>query len=303
MQVKSPINPNNKLVPFLQCKDFTVSHETFTLLLDKESELLITSPQPKESELAKYYESPEYISHTDSTKTLIDRLYQTVKKYAIAKKVRLVKKYIHDKNDAISLLDIGCGTGDFLKVCSDKGFKVSGVEPNDKARNLALNKLNAILIENSIYEFSNTQKYDVITMWHVLEHVPDLNKNIIALKSLLKPNGILIIAVPNYKSFDANYYKAFWAAYDVPRHLWHFSKQSIEQLFSKINFKVSNILPMKFDSFYVSLLSEKYKTGKSNLTKAFFIGLLSNIKAISSKEYSSQIYVLKNKGNSEIVKN
>ena len=131
-------------------------------------------------------------------------------------------------------------------------------------------------------------------MWHVLEHVPDVEHQIKELKRLLKPNGTIIVAVPNYKSFDAQHYGKFWAAYDVPRHLWHFSKTSIEKLVSREKMKVVKILPMVFDSFYVSLLSEKYKTGKMNFIKAFWIGLRSNVKANSTKEYSSHIYMIKN---------
>ncbi|MCY1240886.1 Methyltransferase domain protein [compost metagenome] len=134
-------------------------------------------------------------------------------------------------------------------------------------------------------------------MWHVLEHVPNLEDQIKELKRLLKPNGSIIIAVPNFKSYDANHYKEFWAAYDVPRHLWHFSKTAIHKLFQKENIELVKILPMKFDSFYVSLLSEKYKTGKMNFVKAFFVGLKSNWKAKRNFEYSSHIYVLKSAKN------
>ena len=131
-------------------------------------------------------------------------------------------------------------------------------------------------------------------MWHVLEHVPNVENQIAQLKRLLKPHGTIFIAVPNFKSYDANYYGNFWAAYDVPRHLWHFSKTAIQKLFAKQNLKLIKILPMILDSFYVSLLSEKYKTGKMNFVKAFYIGLLSNIKAKQNLEYSSHIYVIKN---------
>jgi 2-polyprenyl-3-methyl-5-hydroxy-6-metoxy-1,4-benzoquinol methylase len=300
---KSPINKENALELFLKCKDFTVSNEIFTLLKDKITEILITNPQPKIEDLNKYYESDLYISHTDSNKSFIDKIYQKVKIYAIDKKIKLIKKSsdnIIDKN----ILDIGCGTGAFLSACKKEHLNVVGVEPNKNARVLAKSKLE-ILTSNSnninndypkVYETINAleETFDIITMWHVLEHVPNLEDYINQLKKLLKPNGVLIIAVPNYKSFDASHYKEFWAAYDVPRHLWHFSKKSISLLFKKINMEVIKTIPMKFDSYYVSLLSEKYKTGKSNILKAFFIGWLSNIKAYSTKEYSSLIYIIKN---------
>jgi len=170
------------------------------------------------------------------------------------------------------------------------------VEPNAKAKISAENKLKGAFVSeiySEIIQLNNEKQFDVITLWHVLEHVPNLDEYISTLKKLLKPNGILIVAVPNFKSFDANYYKQFWAAFDVPRHLWHFSKKSIQLLFAKQEMNILKILPMWFDSFYVSLLSEKYKHGKSNFLKAFYIGFLSNLKASRTKEYSSLIYLLK----------
>ncbi|MDY8135328.1 class I SAM-dependent methyltransferase [Aquimarina sp. 2201CG5-10] len=273
---------------FIECKDHTVSEEKFRLLYDIEYDMLVTSPKPNESELGKYYESEDYISHTDGKRNLLERLYQIVKTYSLSKKVDLITK-LNVKPGKI--LDIGSGTGDFLAVAKKKKWEINGVEPNLTARKLAEQK-GVYLQSNSLgYE---PQSFDVITMWHVLEHVPDIQVQIEELKRLLKPNGYLIIAVPNFKSYDAAYYKSFWAAYDVPRHLWHFSKKAIEKLFIKENLKMIKILPMKFDSFYVSLLSEKYKNGKMNYIKAFWIGWYSNMRAKRSKEYSSHIYVLKN---------
>jgi len=297
MKINSPINPNFDLVPFLTCKDYTVSRETFNLLKDKKSDFLITYPQPKEKDLVKYYESEDYISHTDASKSYTDKLYQIAKKYAISKKINLINKVTSKKSLPIKVLDIGCGTGDFLYACSRKGFKVSGIEPNKNAKKLANDKLPNLIFKNSVFDLDADLKYDVITMWHVLEHVPNLNQYILKLKSLLKKDGVLIIAVPNFKSYDAKYYKEFWAAYDVPRHLWHFSKKAISDLFGSVDIKVKQILPMRLDSFYVSLLSEKYKIGRTNFIKPFLIGLRSNFYGMFTKEYSSQIYILKNKNN------
>ena len=285
---KSPIE-NRPLVPFLTCEDYTVSRETFSIYMDKESQLLVTTPRPGDETLSNYYESEDYISHSDSKKTLIDQVYQIVRNYAIKKKVKLVNSFeSSDKN----LLDIGTGTGDFIFACKKDGWCVNGVEPNKKANSLAAGKT-LIKISSDVSELGSEQ-FDVVTMWHVLEHVPDLKSYISILKKLLKPNGTLVVAVPNYKSYDADFYKEFWAAYDVPRHLWHFSRSSIEKLFQYENMKVVKTLPMKFDSYYVSLLSEKYKTGRSNFLKSIFIGLRSNFKAKSTSEYSSLIYIIKN---------
>ena len=282
------MNTPKKIV--LSCIDYTVSNETFDLILDNKLEMLITSPKPKNEELVKYYESENYISHTDAKTSAFDKIYQVVKTYTISKKVKLINGFVLSKK---SVLDIGCGTGDFLVVCQNNSWNISGIEPNISAKTIAESKLN-ITLKSDISQLKK-QTFDVITMWHVLEHVPNLKEYISQLKKLLNPKGTLIIAVPNYKSFDAKHYGKFWAAYDVPRHLWHFSKKSIQLLFKKEKMEVVKILPMKFDSFYVSLLSEKYKTKKSNPIKAFSIGLLSNLKAKKTKEYSSLIYIIQNK--------
>lgn len=275
---------NNK---YIQVKDFSVSGESFSLVLDEELQLLKTSPQPSLENLGSYYESEDYISHTDGARTLFEKVYQIVKRNAIRKKVSLLSKY----NVKGAVLDIGAGTGDFLAEAKKQGWNITGIEPNQKAKEIAISKE---VVFSDALENLKDHSFDVITMWHVLEHVPELDFQLAELKRLLKPNGTIIIAVPNFKSFDAKYYKEFWAAYDVPRHLWHFSKIAIQKLFQRQNMKLFHVKPMWFDSFYVSLLSERYKKGKMNFVKGFFIGFISNCSGILKKEYSSHIYILKN---------
>jgi 2-polyprenyl-3-methyl-5-hydroxy-6-metoxy-1,4-benzoquinol methylase len=253
--------------------------------------MLITSPQPSLDNLGKYYESVDYISHTDSKRSLFEKAYHFVKGIALKNKLKLINSSSSSKG---KLLDIGAGTGDFLLTAKENGWKTIGVEPSEKAKAIAIQKGIQFVVSTQELE---SHSFDVITMWHVLEHVPNLDNQIKELKRLIKPNGTIIIAVPNFKSYDAKYYGKFWAAYDVPIHFWHFSKTAIKLLFEKENIKLEKILPMKFDSFYVSLLSEKYKNGKMNFIKAFWIGLVSNWKAIRSFEFSSHIYVLKNSEN------
>ncbi len=277
------------LEPYLNCMDYTVSNIEFSILIDPKTNLLVTSPRPKDEDLGAYYESEDYISHSDGGKSLFDRLYQLVRNYTLKQKIKLIDSF--DTSEK-TVLDIGAGTGDFLVACQKQGWKVEGVEPSVKANEIASSKLPSNL-KKDIGEFDG-QQYDVITMWHVLEHVPNLTTYISQLKRLLKPDGTLIVAVPNHQSFDAEHYGRFWAAYDVPRHLWHFSQKSIEKLFAKEKMKVVNKLPMKFDSFYVSLLSEKYRHGKMNPLKAFYIGLRSNLEARRTNQYSSLIYIIKN---------
>lgn len=274
---------------FLTVKDYSVSQETFDLYHDETLDMLITHPHPSLDVLGKYYESADYISHTDSKRSLFEKAYHFVKNIALKNKLNLINSYQPSKGQ---ILDIGAGTGEFLAVAGKDGWKTVGVEPSDKAKDIAKSK-GVSFVENTSELESHS--FDVISMWHVLEHVPNLEEQIKELKRLLKPTGTLIVAVPNFKSFDAKHYRHFWAAYDVPIHFWHFSKKAIELLFARENMQLQKVLPMKFDSFYVSLLSEKYKNGKMNFIKAFFIGLQSNLKAMKNMEYSSHIYIIRNK--------
>lgn len=277
---------------FLTVKDYSVSKETFDLYYDETLDMLITHPQPSLDNLGKYYESEDYISHTDNKRSLFEKLYHFIKSIALKNKLNLINSLQLNKG---KILDIGAGTGEFLSVAKNDGWQTIGVEPSDRAKEIAKNKGVSFVEETTELE---NHSFDVISMWHVLEHVPDLDKQIKELKRLLKPTGTLIIAVPNFNSFDAKHYGKFWAAYDVPIHFWHFSKTAIKLLFEKEGMKLEKVLPMKFDSFYVSLLSEKYESGKMNFVSAFLVGLQSNWKAKKNFEYSSHIYILKNKCNS-----
>lgn len=269
---------------FLTCRDYTVSGKEFDLYWNEEKDILKTFPEPSSTELPSYYKSEDYISHTDSSKSITDKIYQKVKNYMLSFKLKLIENYFSSAN----ILDVGAGTGDFLKAAKDKNWNVSGVEPNSKARSLASKK--GIELSASLENFEN-ERFDVITLWHVLEHLPDLENKIEKFYSLLQSDGVILIAVPNFKSYDAKYYKKYWAAYDVPRHLWHFSEEGIKRIFKKYGFKFIETKPLLFDSFYVSLLSEKYKAGSTNYLNAFARGLLSNLKARKNNEYSSKIYI------------
>ena len=285
--MRREIGLQKKLKPFITCTDYAVSGESYEVMKNQEYEMLVTSPVPVD--LESYYKSEDYISHSDAKKTLLDKVYQQVRNYTLKRKVELINSFNSQEK---TILDIGSGTGDFLAVCLKAQWKISGIEPNRKARNIAKSK--EVFLEKKISAFKN-KKFDVITLWHVLEHVENLEAYINSLKKLLKENGTLVIAVPNFKSYDAKYYKEFWAAFDVPRHLWHFSQTSIKKLFKEVSMEIVKTLPMKFDAYYVSLLSEKYKNGKMHLLKSFWIGFQSNLKAKRTSEYSSLIYLLKNK--------
>ncbi|WP_349566191.1 class I SAM-dependent methyltransferase [Ekhidna sp. MALMAid0563] len=248
--------------------------------------MVFTNPRPEQSSLPDYYQSDQYISHTDKGNSLINFIYKLVRKYTITRKIKLIDKLNRGSG---SLLDYGCGTGDFIKAANKKGWHAYGYEPDKDAKNIASAK-NPDKILDKIENHNGP--FDIITAWHVIEHVSELNKTIKNLKKILAPDGHLIIALPNHKSYDAAYYKEFWAGYDVPRHLYHFDQESIKSFASKFKLRLIHTLPMKFDSFYVSMLSEKYR-GNANLLNAIKIGLKSNNKARDTNDYSSLIYIFK----------
>lgn len=280
-----------KNTTYLTLKDHSVSKEEFQLLHNSELDMLETFPQPKGEKLSEYYKSEDYISHTDTKRNLLELVYHKVREISLKRKLKLINSF---QSESKSLLDIGCGTGDFLETALKDNWKITGIEPNESARQIANSKTNNAVFETEELVKLKPNSFDVITLWHVLEHLPDLEMHVALFKTLLKPNGTLVIAVPNYKSYDAAFYKNFWAAYDVPRHLWHFSKRSISELFKKEQMQLVKTLPMIFDAYYVCLLSEKYKSGFMNPIKAFWVGWQSNRKAKRSGEYSSHIYVLRN---------
>ncbi len=276
----------------LTCKDYTVSREDFTIVICENCGFRFTNPRPDNEVLGNYYKSEDYISHSDTKKGIISQLYHAVRNYTLKKKIQLVARHVSRG----TILDYGCGTGMFLKVCQDNGWRSFGMEPDEGARKIGTDMGLAVFSDKiKLSENINSQKFDAITLWHVLEHVTDLDATLDFFNAKLNDKGVLIIAVPNHTSFDAKYYKEFWAAYDVPRHLYHFHPQTIEMLLGRFDFKLTEMHPMKFDSFYVSMLSEKYKTGSIKYLNAFICGLRSNLKAKNAGGYSSVIYVFKKK--------
>lgn len=276
----------------MEVKDFSVTKELFNVWECADCTLRFTQHAPTPENIGRYYASDAYVSHSDTRKGLINNLYHSVKKFTIAKKVKLIKKVSGLAKG--NLLDVGAGTGSFANAMQQAGWQVTGLEPDETARANALKNHNLNLQNPDTLYSLPPATFDAITMWHVLEHVHDLHGYFAAYKRILKSTGTLIIAVPNYTSTDAQFYNEFWAAYDVPRHLYHFSPESMRQLTKQYNFTIAAYKPMPFDSFYVSMLSEQYKNGKQNLFTAFKNGLSSNIKASRKPQLcSSVIYVIK----------
>ena len=251
------------LTPYKKVKDHFLSGEEFDLLYNQEFKMLVTSPVPEN--LDSYYDSDAYISHSNQKRGIFEKTYGFVKTIALQRKLKLINSF---DLPGKSLLDIGAATGDFLATCKKGGWDVKGTEPNQKARSIAFQQ-GVQLLENN--EGLKKHSFDVITLWHVLEHMGDLDYEIKRIKGLLGSNGRIVVAVPNFKSYDADYFKEYWAGYDVPRHLWHFSRSSISKLFKKHGLKIESIHPMIFDSFYISLMSTKYKFGKISYIKGILI--------------------------------
>jgi len=277
-----------------ECKDYTVSNEYFEIWKCNTCTFRFTQNVPDETSIVTYYQSSNYISLSDTKKGFINSLYHFVRKFTLGKKLELVKEVTGVKRGV--LLDVGSGTGAFANTMQQAGWKVTGLEPDETARINALSNYKLQLQELSDLKDLEPETFDAITLWHVLEHVHQLHGYLEKFYQVLKPGGRLLIAVPNYTSFDAQFYKQYWAAYDVPRHLYHFSPKSMEILVSEKGFDVAAVKPMWFDSFYVSMLSEKYRHGKENLIGAVIAGVRSNIKALfNTKKCSSIIYVIKKK--------
>jgi 2-polyprenyl-3-methyl-5-hydroxy-6-metoxy-1,4-benzoquinol methylase len=289
-----PVCASAAIKNVLSVKDFTVSKETFTVVECGGCTFRFTQDVPDANDIGRYYQSDDYISHTNTSKGLINRLYQAVRKRTIAGKRKLVQQFTGLEKG--TLLDVGSGTGVFAGDMKRNGWTVTGLEPDAGARNIA-KEVNDIVLGN-IEQFhqQGIGPFDAITMWHVLEHVHDLQGYTRRLNELLKEKGKLFIAVPNYTSADAVIYKEYWAAYDVPRHLYHFSPRSMQVLMEQHGLQIEQYKPMWYDSFYISLLSSKYKNGKANLAGAFLNGFRSNMKAWGDvKKCSSVVYVISKK--------
>ena len=284
---KCPVCSSKTFTIELKCKDHFLSKEDFNISKCRKCSFLFTNPRPKEKDLGNYYRSEEYISHSNKANSIINYVYKLARYFTLSGKIKLINSITENK----TILDYGCGTGDFLTACKNNGWEINGYEPEKSARDIA-SQVNKKEILSTLNQLDSLNNISLITLWHVLEHIPDLNTTLNKLKSKLDDNGTILIAVPNFKSYDAQLYKQHWAAYDVPRHLYHFSQQTMSLLLNNHGLKIKTVIPIKLDSFYVSLLSEIYKNGRSNLLKSFINGYKSNIYATkNNNNYSSLIYI------------
>lgn len=289
--IRCPACGKTHIGPAIVCRDYTVSQEQFEVWECSSCTLRFTQHVPDAGEIGKYYQSENYISHSDTGEGLVNRLYKIARRYTLASKRKLVTKTT-GKGTA-SLLDVGCGTGAFINEMKQARWQVTGLEPDPGAREKAKELYGTEPLPSETLFQLKPGAYHAITMWHVLEHVHDLHAYMERFRGLLASGGKLFIAVPNYTSKDAEHYGAYWAAYDVPRHLYHFSPSSMRELAAKHGFRISLVKPMLLDAFYIAMLSEQYKNGKGNLVKAIMQGIRCFFATLSNKEKSSSlIYVL-----------
>lgn len=276
----------------ITCTDHYATGEAFDLCRCSSCGFLFTRNVPDETEIGRYYESPEYVSHTDTRKGIAYRLYHCVRQMMLSQKFRLIKHGCGLSRG--HLLDIGTGTGYFSHYMQEKGWKVSAIEKSPQARTFAKEHFGMEVDAPEALASYEPDSFDVITLWHVMEHLQNLNETWQRLSTLLKDRGVLVIAVPNPDSFDARHYKASWAAYDVPRHLWHFTPSTIQQFGAKHGFVLTERHPMPFDAFYVSWLSERYDKHKFPFIRGMWKGLEAWFASLVKKERSSSmIYVFR----------
>ncbi len=269
--------------PYLKLRDYFLSGEEFELKKDSATEILKTFPVPEN--LDPYYESDEYLSHSKQTDSFFARCYAFAKAVNLKSKSKHIAQYAGRR----PVLDIGAGVGDLVKKLKITGLDAEGFEPNSKARKIALEQ--GVKLKSSL-ETEVQNRYGLISMYHVLEHVPDIIAQKQQLQNLLITDGVLILALPNYDSWDARFFKKYWAAYDVPRHLFHFNRKAVRNFFND-EFEIIKEKPLWFDSLYVSILSARYKKMPAPFIIGVLLGLWSNLHALLTKEYSSITYILK----------
>lgn len=274
----------------LSAKDYLISHELFHVEQCVTCGGLFTNPRPNDLNISKYYHSSDYISHARSARSFTERLYMRVRNYMISLKIRFLNNFLPV---SARVLDIGCGTGDFAEALNKRGYEAMGYEPNPGASKIAEEKgIKLVTGEQALLNIPD-QTFDAITLWHVLEHLHQPVQMLEQCKRLLKPGGVLLLATPMHNCFDASFYKNEWAAWDLPRHLLHFSRESLVNLLERQGFEPRKRKGMPFDSFYVSLLSEQNRGTRSPVIRyirAIFIGMWSNMLAAGGKrEWSSEM--------------
>jgi SAM-dependent methyltransferase len=287
-----PLCSGPEIPHFLSCTDNFVTKEVFNICRCKKCGFTFTQDYPDEPDAGRYYESDEYISHSDSKKGITDKVYQLVRKFMLNRKKNIIEKITGISSG--NILDIGSGTGHFLNTMKLAGWNISGVEINAKARDYAASVFNIETISPEDIKSLNDNSFDCITLWHVLEHFHEPDKFMGVISRLLKPEGVAFIALPNSNSFDSKHYAKNWAAFDVPRHLWHFNPATFLLFAIKNRFSITGKRYLPFDVFYISILSEKYGGSKFPLLSGTLNGMRFSFRSLFNKSgKSSVIYILR----------
>ena len=278
----------------MQCTDHYATGETFSICRCRDCGFMFTQGVPVEAEIGRYYDSPDYISHSDTRQGWTNRIYHWVRRFMLVRKVWLVKRCSGLSHG--TLLDIGTGTGYFPDRLQKAGWTVTAIEKSASARAFARDRFGLEALPAEAFGQLPAASFDVITLWHVLEHLEALNGTWEQLYRLLKPDGVLVIAVPNPNSYDAAYYGERWAAYDVPRHLWHFAPSIMQRFGAKHGFILAERHPMPFDAFYIAMMTERYCRRKAPFLRGLWVGVKAWMASLGRKERSSSmIYVFRKK--------
>ncbi|MBO7202850.1 MAG: class I SAM-dependent methyltransferase [Paludibacteraceae bacterium] len=287
-----PICNSQKFKSHFECKDYYATGEEFLICDCEQCGFRFTQNFPDEDKISRYYETSDYISHSNTQKGIVNKIYHFVRSFMLRRKANLIEKIAEKKQG--TLLDFGCGIGFFLNEMNRRGWSVQGIEKSEEARRFAEKQFGLNIFSNEKVASLDSKTYDVITSWHSMEHIEFLNQTIDQLQMALKDDGVWFLAVPNSVSMDEKIYKSYWAAYDVPRHLWHFSPKSMSALLQKHGLTIQEMYPMPFDAFYISMLSEKYKGNRFSFIRGFVSGLYCYVKSISNIENSSSIiYIIR----------
>jgi 2-polyprenyl-3-methyl-5-hydroxy-6-metoxy-1,4-benzoquinol methylase len=288
-----PVCSSQEFSTFKKVTDWLVSKEVFTISQCDNCKFKFTANAPVEQNIGPYYNSEEYVEHSDTKSGVIYTVYHYARNLMLRFKLNKIKSMTSGKK----LLDVGSGSGYFINHMKQNGYEVTGVEISDKAVELCNSKFG--IKANSPADFlaeKLDKDFDIISLWHVFEHVYTFNEYFDLFAKSLKKDGTLILALPNSNSADAQIYKDHWAAYDTPRHLWHFTPATLSRFAEARGFEVVKKYRLPLDPFFNAMVSASYKKGFKFLPISVLKGLYSLIISLFNKDKSSSlIYFLKKK--------
>jgi 2-polyprenyl-3-methyl-5-hydroxy-6-metoxy-1,4-benzoquinol methylase len=291
---KCPLCNSEDIGEWLNVPDHFLTGEQFALTQCSSCGFLFTQDHPDSDEIDRYYESADYISHNDSAGGFFASVYMIAREFMLRRKRKMVCRATGLKNG--NILDIGSGTGHFLSVMRARGWQVKGLEINDKARAFSIAEFGLEVLSPASIGSLPSASFDAITLWHVLEHLQNPFSYASEIVRFLNPGGVCLVALPNSSSFDARHYNEFWAAYDVPRHLWHFTPETFKLFAEKSGFEIISVRSLPLDVIYISLLSEKYRRSALHFIRGLVKGVWFMALSLFLKNRNSAlVYILKKK--------